>query len=127
MFNTILNIVKDSFKAVDFEITSEMNVNVLQNEFKKNFGLSLRIYEVGTGFAPGTKKLSDINQVQTNKNGFSIKATWKIKDVSEKFSNVYNLKVKVADINDEHLIPNDLTLGAAARGEYTKPKLKSAK
>lgn len=124
MFDKIINIVKDNFKAADFEISSQMMVKTLQKEFKQNFGLSLRIYEVGTGFAPPDKRIGHINNVNTKAEGFKIKATWKSTEVNHKFLEVFNLKVRVSDLNDDHLIPDDLTLGAAARGEYTKPKTK---
>ncbi len=125
MFDKILNIVKDNFKAADFDISSQLMVKTLQKEFKENFGLSLRIYEVGTGFAPADKRIGNINQVNTKAEGFRIKATWKVKEVNQKFLEVFNLKVRVSDLEDSHLIPDDLTLGGAARGEYQKPKTKS--
>ena len=124
MFDQIINIVKDNFKAADFDISSQMMVKTLQKDFKQNFGLSLRIYEVGTGFAPPDKRIGNINQVNTKADGFKIKATWKAKEVNQKFLEVFNLKVRVSDLEDDHLIPEDLTLGAAARGEYAKPKNK---
>jgi len=113
----ILNNLLDSFKAADFEVSEKMSVKELQEKFTKNFGLHLRIYEVGTGFAPPTKYLSNINGVKTNAEGFTIKATWTAKEVQEKFKEAYNLKVRVAfeKEGDKELVPDITKLGDAKR------------
>ena len=44
----------------------------------------------------------------------------KAKEVIEVFKKEYGLKVNLADKTNEHLLPKEVTLGQAARGEYDK-------
>jgi hypothetical protein len=47
----------DNFKAADFDIKGNMKVKTLQEEFMKNFGLTLRIYK-GNKFADESATLA---------------------------------------------------------------------
>lgn len=58
-----INNVLDSFKAADFEVSSSMKVNALCTAFKKNFGLSLRVYK-GKQLADGRMTLGEARRAE---------------------------------------------------------------
>ncbi len=115
--------IMDNFKAADFDITPSMKVKSLQTEFKKNFGVTLRVYN-GVKFADGDKTLGSFKSTNTNAAGFKIKAKMTVDQVEDLFSSNFGLKVQVADKDDSHLLPNSITLGEGARGEYDISKQK---
>lgn len=117
----LLGKIMDNFKAADFDITANMKVKTLQNEFKKNFGVTLRVYN-GVKFADGDKTLGSFKAANTNASGFKVKAKMTVDDVEDMFNQYFGLKVQIADKNDTHLLPNKITLGEGARGEYDLEK-----
>lgn len=113
----------DNFKAADFDIHHNMKVKTLQTEFKNNFGLTLRVYN-GVKFADGDKTLGSFKSSNTNSDGFKIKAKMTVDQTEQMFADNFGLKVQIADKNDSHLLPNSITLGDGARGEYDLSKQK---
>lgn len=47
-----------------------------------------------------------------------IKASMKVGDVEDLFDKNFGLKVQIKDAGGSKFVPNDITLGKAARGEY---------
>lgn len=121
LFNKI-NSVLDSFKAADFEVNRTMKVNALCVEFKKNFGLSLRIYK-GKQLADGRMTLATLDQrtttltVKTDALPMTIKANQKVGDVEELFKKQFGISVQIADYDNTKLCDNNLTLGEARRAK----------
>jgi hypothetical protein len=113
----------DNFKAADFEISGKMKVKSLQKDFKGNFGVTLRVYN-GVKFADPDKTLGSFKSTTTNVDGFKVKAKMTVNEVEKKFIENFGLKVQIADKNDTHLLPNSITLGEGARGEYDLKKQK---
>ena len=114
-----INNVLDSFKAADFEVSSKMKVNALCTEFKKNFGLSLRVYK-GRQLADGRMTLNTLDQrtsmtVKTGARALTVKANQKVGDVEEAFRKQFGITVQIANIDNTKLCDNDLTLGDARR------------
>lgn len=116
----LINKIKDALTSADFNIDNKMRVVVLCKEFKKNFGLSLRIYK-GKQIADGRLSLNTLDQrtTQTSVNFDSsklvIKANMKVGDVEKSFLDHFGIVVQIADLENKKLISNDLTLGEAKR------------
>lgn len=117
-----INNVLDSFKAADFEVESTMKVNALCVAFKKNFGLSLRIYK-GKQLADGRMTLNTLDQrttklsVKADAGKLTIKANQKVGDVEKLFKSHFGIETQVANYEDTKLCNNDLTLGDARRAD----------
>ena len=115
----LINNIIDSFKAADFEVESTMKVNALCESFRKNFGLSLRIYK-GVQLADGRMTINTLDQrttkaVNTNAPKLKIKANQKVGDVETLFMSHFGIKVQIANYEDTKLSDNDLSLGDARR------------
>lgn len=119
----LLGKIIDNFKVADFEINPNMKVETLQNEFKKNFGLTLRVYN-GVKFAEADKTLGSFKSINKDFSELKIKAKMTVEEVEELFNKNFGLKVQIADKDDTHLLPNKITLGEGSRGEYDLNKHK---
>lgn len=119
----ILGKIMDNFKAADFDIHPNMKVKTLQAEFKKNFGVTLRVYN-GVKFADPGKTLGSFKSTNTKAPDFKVKAKMTVDQVEGLFKENFGLKVQIADKNDTHLLPNSITIGEGARGEYDLSKHK---
>jgi hypothetical protein len=117
MLKKFIGGIMDNFKAADFDIRGNMKVKTLQKEFKENFGLTLRVYK-GKRFADGASTLASLKKSDAKGADFTLKAKMKVKDIIATFKKEYGLVVNIADIKNEHLVPKELTLGEASRGEY---------
>lgn len=117
----LLGKIMDNFKAADFDITGQMKVKTLQKEFKENFGVTLRIYN-GVKFADPGKTLGSFKDSKTTVPGFKVKASMLVDQVEKLFKSNFGIKVQIADKSDSHLVPNKITIGRAARGEYDLEK-----
>lgn len=119
MLKSLIGGIMDNFKAADFDIKGNMKVKTLQDKFKGNFGLTLRLYK-GNKFADSDATLASLKDSTAKGADFTLKAKMKVKDVIDVFANEYGLKVNLADNDNEQLLPKEITLGQAARGEYDK-------
>ena len=119
----LLGKIMDNFKAADFDIHHNMKVKTLQAEFKKNFGVTMRVYN-GVKFADPDKTLGSFKSSNTKAPELKIKAKMTVDDVEKKFESAFGLKIQIADKNNNHLLPNSITLGEGARGEYDLSKHK---
>lgn len=120
IFKKITNSVKDTFTSSSFEISEDMIVSDLKQAFHKSFGVSLRIYN-GAKFAADNATLASLRKSEGKAKKLTIRANMLAGDVEEAFMVNYNLKVQVADAANQHLAPDDRTLGEIAREEYDKP------
>lgn len=117
-----INNVLDSFKAADFDVSRTMKVNALCVAFKKNFGLSLRIYK-GKQLADGRMTLATLDQrtttlsVKTGALPITVRANQKVGDVEELFKNQFGIAVQIANYENTKLCDNNLTLGEARRAD----------
>lgn len=123
MLKKFIGGIMDNFKAADFDINGNMMVKDLQKEFKNNFGVTLRVYN-GIKFADENKTLGSFKKANTAATGFKVKAKMTVDDVENLFADNFGLKVQIANKDDEHLLPNTITLGEGARGDYDLEKQK---
>ena len=121
MFKKFIGGMMDNFKSADFAIKGNMKVKTLQVSFKENFGLTLRVYKGKSNFpADADSTQASLKQSDAKGAEFTLKAKMKVKDAIAVFLTEYGLKVNIADIDDSTLVPKELTLGEAARGEFDK-------
>ena len=116
----LLQKIGDNFKAADFEIKPQTKIKTLCNNFKANFGLSLRVYK-GQVIADGELTLAQLNKVstktdlKTKADALKIKASMKVGDAEKTFKDHFGVNVQIADFNNKKLCDNSLTIGEAAR------------
>lgn len=118
LFNTIL----DNFKNAEFTVAPNKKLKTLSDDFKKAFNLSLVFYK-GAQIADGDLTLAALNKkttkdVKSKADGLKIKASMKVGDAEKLFDQNFGVTVQVKDAKGSKLIPNGVTLGQAARGEY---------
>ncbi len=101
----------------DFSISGRMTVTGLQNQFKKAFGLELRVYK-GPKFADPKATLASLSDKKVG--DFECKGNTKVGNFEAKFEAATGLKVQVAVLKDAPVEPgvlvnNDFTLADAMR------------
>ena len=126
-FNTynimgILNAILDNFKNAEFTVAPNKKLKTLSADFKKAFNLSLVFYK-GAQIADGELTLAALNKkttkdVKSKADGFKIKASMKVGDAEKLFDANFGVTVQIEDEKGTKLVPNGITLGQAARGEY---------
>jgi hypothetical protein len=100
----------------DFSISGRMSVAGLQNQFKKTFGLELRVYK-GSKFADPKATLASLSEKKVE--DFDCKGNTKVGNFEIKFEAATGLKVQVATLPNAKVEPgklvnNDLTLSQAS-------------
>ncbi len=117
----IFNQIKDSFTSSEFEVEITMKITDLTKQFKKKFGLSLRVYKGKKLADDGRMTLKTLDQrtTQTSVNFDSsrmkIKASQKVLEVENLFLENFGIVVQIADIENKKLLADDITLGDAKR------------
>ena len=91
-------------------------------DFKKAFNLTLVFYK-GAQIADGELTLAALNKkttkdVKSKADGFKIKASMKVGDAEKLFDANFGVTVQIKDAKGTKLVPNGITIGQAARGEY---------
>ena len=121
----LLNKIKDNFSSAEFSVAPNKKLKTISADFKKAFGVSLVFYK-GVQIADPELTLNQLNQkttktVATNAGDLKIKASMKVGDAEKLFDKNFGVTVQIKDAAGKILIPNDVTIGEAARGEYKKP------
>ena len=118
----LLNNLMDKFKNAEFTVAPNKKLKTLSADFKKAFNLSLVFYK-GVQIADGELTLAALNKkttkgVNTHAEGLNIKASMKVGDAEKLFDQNFGVTVQIKDAEGIKLVPNGITLGQAARGEY---------
>ena len=118
----ILNNLMDKFKNAEFTVAPQKKLKTISADFKKAFNLSLVFYK-GAQIADGDLTLAALNKkttkdVNSKADGLKIKASMKVGDAEKLFDTNFGVTVQVKDEKGTKLVPNGITLGQAARGEY---------
>lgn len=118
----LLNSIKDSFTSAEFTVAPQKKLKTLSADFLKTFGLQLVFYK-GVQIADGNLTLNQLNNkvsqnVNTAANGLKIKASDKVGDVENAFKTHFGVTVQIKDKDGKICVPNGISLGKAARGEY---------
>ena len=118
----LLNNFMDKFKNAEFTVAPQKKLKTISADFKKSFNLSLVFYK-GAAIADGELTLAALNkkttkEVKVTADGLKIKASMKVGDAENLFDTNFGVTVQIKDIEGKKLVPNEITLGQAARGEY---------
>lgn len=118
----LFNNLKDRFTSASFTIAPNKKLKTISAEFKSNFGLSLIFYK-GSTIASGELTLAALNakttkDVKYDTNQLKIKGSTKVGDAEKMFDEVFGVKVQIKDYDAKKLVPNEITIGKASRGEY---------
>jgi len=107
-------------------INGRIKVKTLKLEFKKEFGLSLRIYD-GRSFADENSTLASIRQGDNKGAKFSPQKNTKVGNLEEKIMSIFGIKIQISGSYDDYLCDNDLTLAGALESDKKKILKKSKK
>ena len=118
----LLDNLKDKFKNAEFTVAPNKKLKTISADFKKAFGVSLVFYK-GAQIADGELTLAALNKKTTKDfkstaDGLKIKASMKVGDAEKLFDTNFGVTVQIKDAEGKKLVPNEITIGQAARGEY---------
>ena len=100
----------------DISVSGRMSVKTLRAQFKKEFSLTLRVYN-GARFADDDATLASLRKGDASKAGdMKISGNLQVGNFEKRFQDTYGIKVQVANGDDSKLVDNSLTLSAASRG-----------
>jgi hypothetical protein len=123
MFDFISNIT-DKFKAKDFHLAPNKKIKSIKEDFKTNFGLTLRVYK-GKQLADENLTLAALNQLTTKEikassEDLKIKVSMTIGDFEKLVDSHFGLTIQVVNEHDSYCINNKYTLGQASRKQDLK-------
>jgi len=99
----------------EISVSGRMSVKTLKSQFKKEFNLTLRVYN-GARFADEDATLASLRKGDAAKGGdFKINGNLQAGNFGKRFKDTYGIKVLVANADDTKLIDNSLTLSAASK------------
>jgi hypothetical protein len=114
----------DRFNKTEFSVSPKRKLKVISKEFLKAFDLALVFYK-GKQLADPEFTIAELNSkiskdIKFNASDLKIKGSMKVGEVEELFEKHFGLTVQIKDKSAKILVPNEITLGQAARGEYKK-------
>jgi len=118
----LLNNILDKFSKAEFTVAPQKKLKTISADFKKAFGLTLVFYK-GAQIADGDLTLAALNkktskEVKTKAEGLKIKGSSKVGEAEKLFDSHFGVTVQIKDAAGTKLVPNGITIGQAARGEY---------
>lgn len=118
LFDSIL----DRFNKTEFTVAPNKKLKTISEEFKNNFELSLVFYK-GNMIAEGSLTMAALDKRTAkktiiSKDALKIKGSMTVGAVEALFDKQFGVKVQIKDIEGKLLVPNEITLGKAARKEY---------
>ena len=118
----IIDSIKDKFTKAEFTVAPNKKLKTLSADFKKTFGCTLAFYK-GSVLADPDLTLNQLDKkttkdVKTHASAVKIKGSSKVSEVEQIFSRHFGVKVQVKDKKGSVCVPNGITLGQAARGEF---------
>lgn len=118
----LLNNILDKFTKAEFTVAPQKKLKSISADFKKAFGLTLVFYK-GAQIADGDLTLAALNkktskEVKTKAEGLKIKGSSKVGEAEKLFDSHFGVTVQIKDAAGTKLVPNEITIGQAARGEY---------
>lgn len=118
----LLNNIKDAFNKAEFTVAPNKKLKTISADFKKSFDLTLSFYK-GSVLADPEMTLAALKnkttkEVNTKADGLKIKGSMKVGDAEKLFDQQFGVTVQIKDKAGKILVPNNITIGQAARGEY---------
>ena len=119
---TLINNIKDAFNKADFTVAPNKKLKTISADFKKAFDLTLVFYK-GVTIADPELTLNQLGkkttkEVNTTADGIKIKGSTKVGEAEKMFDKAFGVTVQIKDKSGKNLVPNEITIGQAARGEY---------
>lgn len=93
-------------------INGRMKVKTLKSDFKKEFGLNIRIYD-GREFANEDATLASVRKSDSIGGEFSPARNTKVGNLEDKFMELFGIKTQISGSDDSYLCENDHTLAKA--------------
>lgn len=120
----LINNFLDRFNKAEFTVSPNKKLKTISSEFKEAFGVSLVFYK-GNIIADSDLTLNQLNQkttkqVTTSDASLKITANMKVSDAEKLFDKIFGVTVQIKDKSAKKLVPNEITIGQAAREEYKK-------
>lgn len=113
-------------KEKAMNINGRMKVKTLKEQFKNEFGLTLRVYD-GRQFANDDSTLASIRKTETKGGELTVRKNMKVGNFENKFFEDFGIKVQVAGSDNSYLANNDLTLAKALEADEKKLEKKTNK
>ena len=118
----IIKNVLDHFNNAEFKVAPNKKLKTLSDEFLKTFGCALVFYK-GSMIADGDMTLAALDSrtakdVKKANAELKIKGSMKVGEAEKLFDKSFGVTVQIKDKTGKKLVPNDVTIGQASRGEY---------
>ena len=116
----LLDKIIDNITKAEFTVSPQKKLKTLSAEFEKAFGVELVFYK-GKQIADGGLTLKQLNDkttkiVETRAiEGLKIKGSMKVGDAEKLFDDAFGVTVQIK--KNGKLVPNEMTIGEAARAE----------
>ena len=99
----------------ELSVSGGLTVGSLKNRFKKEFGLTLRVY-YGSKFADEKATLASLRKEGGAKSGdLKVSGNMQVGNFEKKFLDTYGIKIQVATGDDSKLINDVMTLSQASK------------
>jgi len=108
------------------KITGWTKVKTLKQQFKDEFGLSIRIYD-GRSFADNDASFAQIRKGDSKGGEFAPQKNTKVGNLEDKIEEMFGIKTQISGSDDSYLCDNDLTLKAALEEDELKMSKKEKK
>ncbi len=94
----------------DFSISGNMKIKTLKDNFKDQFGSTIRVYN-GVKFASDSDTVGKIAK-KSVKRGEDVSANGRtlVGNFEKQMNKIYGIKIQVATRNDSELVANDISL-----------------
>ena len=92
-------------------LPGQTKVSTLQERFKNDFGLTLRVYD-GRSFAEPDATIGQVRK-KRGATSIDIRRNTKVGNIEDRFMEDFGIKVQIAGSDNSYLCDNDLTLAAA--------------
>ena len=120
----LINNFLDRFNKAEFTVSPNKKLKTISSEFKEALGVSLVFYK-GNIIADSDLTLNQLNQkttkqVTTSDASLKITANMKVGDAEKLFDKIFGVTVQIKNKSAKNLVPNEITIGQAAREEYKK-------
>ena len=102
----------------EFKLDGRMKVKTLKDNFKKNFGSTLRVYKSVTckgAMADDEATLAALRAEGKKGGELTVGGNLRVGNFEKKIAELYGIGVQVANPADTALSSNDITLAAAGR------------
>ncbi len=102
----------------EFKLDGRMKVKTLKDNFKKNFGSTLRVYKSATcrgAFADDNATLASIRAEGKAGGELTVGGNLKVGNFEKKVSEMYGIGVQVANSDNTKLADDNVTLVAAGK------------